>query len=137
MGDATVRKHDNYTFRVGNDIPRDGWYEQRSAGRVLKIHYRAYRVPSKHEFVIRHYAWSTDTERKEGERMLHILPRIFWLWESDGRAKKRRHQDGHYFWTAPCGSFLDDPLIQLELEMLIENPSESLYLHRHEPSIRE
>lgn len=137
MGDTSIRKYADYTFKVGSDIPRDGWYEQRDAGRVLKIHYRAYRVPSKREFGIRHYAWSTETERAEGVRMLHLLPRIFWLWESDGRARKRRHPDGHYYWTAPCGSFLDDPLIQLELEMMLGDSSDMLTRSELEHSLRE
>lgn len=121
---STVRprgKYANYEHKVGNDIDRDGWYEHRDGGSVLKVHYRAYRLPSENAFYIRHYRWSSDTERAEAERVLRILPRIWPLWESDGRARKRRHPDGYYYWTAPCGTLLDDPLIQLELEMMLDN----------------
>ncbi|MBP2378847.1 hypothetical protein JOF42_002342 [Microbacterium phyllosphaerae] len=121
MSNASHRgKYADYSFEVGNDIARDGWYEHREGGSVLKIHYRAFRVPSTRKFVIRHYAWATDSERAEAERMLLLLPRIYPTWEADGRARRRRHAEGHYYWTAPCGSFLDDPLIQLELEMMAD-----------------
>ncbi|WP_223626754.1 hypothetical protein [Microbacterium sp. EST19A] len=113
-------RYANYDFEIGNDIPKPGWYEDRN-GSVLKIHYRVYRVPSLRKFVLRNYAPSTATERAEAERMLKHMPRLFELWEADGRARKRRHTKGHYYWTAPCGSFLDDPLVQLELEMMLDN----------------
>lgn len=118
-----TNKYRDYSLEVGTDINRDGWYEHREGGSVLKIHYRAFRVPSMKKFVIRHYAWATHVERAEGERMLYLLPRVFPVWEADGRARRRRHSKGHYYWTAPCGSFLDDPLVQFELEMLIDATS--------------
>ncbi|MFJ4175811.1 hypothetical protein [Microbacterium sp. NPDC089696] len=127
---ATVQprgKYSNYGFEVGGDIDKEGWYEPRDGGRVLKIHYRAFRVPSEKKFIVRNYAPSTETERAEAERMLHLLPRIYGHWEQDGRAKRCRHSTtGTYFWSAPCGSFLDDPLMQLELEMMIDRGSRTV-----------
>ena len=57
MSNASRRgKYADYSFEVGNDIARDGWYEHRERGSVLKIHYRAFRVPSERKFVVRNYA---------------------------------------------------------------------------------
>lgn len=118
-----VGKYSGYSLAVGNDIERQPWYEDRGPD-VLKVHARVFRIPSKREFALRHFSTSTDEERTEGERVLALSPRLFEVWEADGRARRRRHPAGYYFWTAPIGSFLDDPLKRLQLEHSIDLSSE-------------
>ncbi|KTR78002.1 hypothetical protein NS234_04865 [Microbacterium oxydans] len=116
-------KYQGYSFRTGDDIDRAPWYEDRGPD-VLKIHCRVFRIPSKREFVIRHFSSSTAHERADGQRILTLLPRLFEHWEGDGRARRKKSKDGSWFWTAPIGIFLNDPLEHLQLEHSIDLSSE-------------
>lgn len=115
----TRATYSGYEVTIGRDIPNDGWYENRGPD-VLKVHFRLYRVPSQKRFVLRNYETSNAAERAEAERILTQAHRLFPQWEAEGRARRRRHSSGRYYWTAACGSFLDDPLQRLEREEQID-----------------
>ncbi|WP_282847214.1 hypothetical protein [Microbacterium oxydans] len=116
-------KYQGYSFCTGKDIDRAPWYEDRGPN-VLKVHCRMFRIPSRREFVVRHFSASTVDERADGQRVLRLLPRLFEHWEADGRAHRRKNTDGSWYWTAPVGTFLNDPLEHLQLKHSIDLSSE-------------
>lgn len=120
-----MSKYADYTVEVDVvDSTSRIWYEDRGPD-VLKVHYRVFRIPSRRAFVIRHFAAATATDRGEAEAMAPRIPRLFEAWEGAGRATKRRHPTkGHYYWSVAAGTFIDDPLVQLELEMMIDRGAE-------------
>lgn len=114
-------KYADYTFRV-EETPSVSkvWYEDRGPN-VLRVHYQVFRTPSRREFLLRHFVDATASDRAEAQAMIPKIPRLWERWERDGRARKRRHTTkGYYYWTAPLGTFADDPLVQMELEMMID-----------------
>lgn len=122
---TTVRprgKYANYTVEVDDiESASDPWYEDQGS-HLLKVHYRVFRIPSKKKLVLRHFAASTAEDRAEAESMLPKLPRAFEIWEGIGKARRKVHTTKRYvYFTVPAGHFVDDPLIQLELEMMIDN----------------
>ncbi|MFS6529718.1 hypothetical protein V8Z69_07570 [Microbacterium aurugineum] len=122
---TTVRprgKYSNYTVEVSDERSHlDVWYEDRGP-KVLRVHYRVFRIPSKKKFVIKHLANATAADCAEVERLIPSIPRMFANWEDGGPVKKARNRDaGYYFWWVSAGSYVDDPIVQLELEMMIDN----------------
>jgi hypothetical protein len=119
-------KYRNYSTRVGEDCAIPACYEDRD-GRLIRYHFRIYRVPSRNEFLLRHLAGSTRDERKRAERMLANMPKGAWANFPDACWFKRRNRaEGHYFWKIEIGYPVSDPLVQLELEMMIDLHSETV-----------
>lgn len=118
---VTAGKYAGYSVEVSDrDVSHDIWYEERGV-QVLRVHYRLYRIPRSRKFLIKHFASATAEDRSNAEAGLQRVPRFFEIHESLGRASKRRHADeGYYYWTFCAGTLLDDPAVQLELEMMID-----------------
>lgn|GEM_PF-3035495 len=98
-------------------------YEDRGPD-VLRVHFQIYRIPSLREFKLMHFVDATESDRARAEAMIPKIPGLFELWERDGIATKQRHSKGYYYWSLAVGSFVDDPFLQLELEMMIDLNSE-------------
>ncbi len=91
-------------------------------GRAKRIHFIVFRVPSAQEFVLRHLANATDEDRRFAERWFaqddfwSTIPRDCIRKFGSGDAGKH----SYFWWQAKVGRYIDDPLIQLELEMMID-----------------
>lgn len=94
--------------------------EPDSNGALVKYHYRISRIPSQKLFILRHCKDSTPEDREKAERSLAAMPEGHWADFPSDRWFKRRSTRGFFFWTAYIGRYLDDPLIDLELEMMID-----------------
>ena len=122
---STVRprgKYANYTVEISDERSHlDVWHEPRDAN-VLRVHYRVFRIPSQKKFVIKHLANATDADRAEVERVSSKIPRMFSNWEDLDVIKRGRSTKAHYyFWWLSAGTILEDPLVQLEREMRLDN----------------
>lgn len=122
---STVRpigKYANYTVKVDDvESVTAPWYEERGS-QMLKVHYRVYRIPSKKKLILRHFAGSTAEDRAEAEAVLPRLQRAFEIWENQAKARRRKHSTaGYIYFAIPAGHLVDDPLVQLELEMMLDN----------------
>lgn len=111
----------NYTVRTLEDAPlRVELFEQDR--QWVRIHFLAYRVPSKREFQIRHFADATSRDRAHAERWSGTIPHGGWdAIPASAVITKRRHQEkGFYYWVVRLGHVVEDPFRQLELEMMID-----------------
>lgn len=121
----TVRpqgKYANYSVEVDDvESATAPWYEDRGT-QMLKVHYRVFRIPSKKKLILRHFAGSTSEDRAEAQSILPKLQRAFEIWENEAKARRRKHSTGGYiYFTIPAGHLVEDPLVQLELEMMLDN----------------
>lgn len=91
-------------------------------GVVMRIHTVVKRIPSEKKFVVLHLIGRTDEERAFGERYGAALPRGHWA--RYGKWSKRRRPDGTYYFEQLVGIAAPDPLVQLELELMIDAGSE-------------
>lgn len=118
-------KYAGYTVEVSkNDAKHDIWYEDRGP-QVLRVHYRLYRIARSRKFLLKHFETATAEDRANAEATLRDVPRFFAVNEAAGKASKWRHpEEGYYYWTFCAGTMLDDPMLQLEFEMMIDLDSE-------------
>ncbi|MFJ2541875.1 hypothetical protein [Microbacterium sp. NPDC087589] len=119
----------DYTVRVGDVLPVDVYYDEGLAGEPLRVHHRVSRTPSRREFVIRPLRGATAADRAELAHELRDIRRVFRRCEL-ARATNRVWNRAGRFWlfTIYLGTRIEDPLVQLELEMMIDIEYES----RHE-----
>ncbi|KAA9134843.1 hypothetical protein [Microbacterium caowuchunii] len=122
---TTMAEHadHHYSIVVGEDHGSVLIEEHPTLGWV-RYHYRVFRVPSQQRFTLRHCADATPADRERAERVLASLPAGGWATLAAWGELQARAGDG-----APCtylwlGSRLDDPLMQLELEMMLDLASE-------------
>lgn len=115
-----AQKYTDYSTETRGDFGSSSVEVHDETGKLVKYHYRIFRVPSQKLFILKHCVDSTEADRAEAERVLAQMPRGAWpIWEP--WADKCRSADGtYYFWRVFMGTFLDDPLMQLELEMMID-----------------
>lgn len=113
-------------FTVGQDVDIDIFYCESVDDRVLlRVHYRIEHVLSRPgEYVVRHYAAASDDERRAAvERVAGMdLDRGFRYWRAHGVAHRFRWPKDRRRWVeiVDMGTRVDDPLVQLELEMMID-----------------
>lgn len=119
----SATKYADYTVRIGDDLERDVYYEY-DHPTPLRVHYRAYRIPSRKEFVIRNFTGATEQDRAEAERDVPRIPKMFEWVEHHTDIRRRKSKSGYWFWAWFFGTPSEDPLIQLELEMMIDLDSE-------------
>jgi len=118
-----ISKYGDYTVEIGADLSTVCRIEA-TAHELTRIHYCVYRVPSEKKFVIRHHKDATAEDRQRAERGAINWTRGWWEYYCEARARRRRNPTtGVYYWRWPMGTLLDDPLIQLELEMMIDSGS--------------
>lgn len=119
-----MSKYAGYSVRIAQTDSRAHvkYLDDAATGELLRVHYVVCRVPSRREFVIRHYHDATPEDRARIVRPENVA-RVFEYWESIGAAHKRRASKGYYWWGAAGGHLVDDPMVQLELEMMIDRGS--------------
>lgn len=119
----------NYSVRVGDDDENDAYYSTSDDGKTtIRIYYRISRIPSRKEFVVRPLGGATTAEREDLQASLAEIPHLFAYWESRGFVRKTKAVGGYWFWYVYCGRTLDDPLLQLELEAMIDETLSSTVL---------
>lgn len=118
-------QYHGWTVRVGEDMPRQIFYTENRAGiELLRVHYRVSRAPAKRQFVMRHLTGATERDRTEAMAHFRQLPWVFERNERRGAADRVLNRAGR-FWVYYMyrGTPVEDPLIQLELEMMIDRGS--------------
>lgn len=125
MATIAERKYANYTVRIGEDLQRHVTYEESAAGRLMRVHHRISRVPSRQEFVLRHFADATVEDRFDAESRIARIPVTFFNWEQAGVVYRKKAAAGYWFFYARAGRPVNDPLVQLELEMMIDLDAEA------------
>lgn len=110
-------KYADYSVHVGADYPKDVYYEY-DHPTPLRLHYGVIRVPSRKEFIVRNFRDATARDRTETERELPKIPITFAAVER--RIPRQRMKNGRWFWAWAFGTPAEDPLVQLELEMMID-----------------
>lgn len=115
-----------WTIREGADLSIAPYMDQDVLGRgFLRVHYRVTRTPSKREFVLRHLTGSTIDERARARRVMANVANWFARAEARGAACQHLNRAGRFWiYSVYAGTPLNDPLIQLELEMMIDLHSE-------------
>lgn len=116
---AESRKYADYTTRIGADGTFTSFVEEYPEG-WAKFYYRIYRVPSRKEFVLRMAADANTRERTHAEKVLAQMPSGAWAKFDPNSWLKHRAQEGYWYWKLIGGDNLDDPFVQLELEMMID-----------------
>jgi hypothetical protein len=120
-------KYHGWTVRVGEDWPCSPEVAEDLLGRgLMRIHCRASRTPSKREFVIRSFSGATEEDRAKQLKLMSRIHRTFEQAEATpGIVQRVLNRAGRYWiYVIWPGSPIEDPLIQLELEMMIDLHSE-------------
>lgn len=114
-----------WTVKVGADAPVEVYYdESQTTGELLRVHARISRSPSRREYILRHLRGATDADRADAMKLFPRLYEHFDRWEAAGLTQRwMDRRDRTWYFTARIGMFVEDPLIQLELEMMIDHTS--------------
>lgn len=121
---ASTGKYAGYTVEVGEDIfSQQIWFEERPPFSVLRVHYVVTRTPSEKTFRVRHLSGSTEADRQKIEAQLADIPRLFDVFERGGATTRKRRDDGKHYVYTYAGTLVDDPLANLELEMMVDGSS--------------
>jgi len=117
-------KYGDYSIVLGDeDYPRDCYYRENHRGdALLRVHYRVTRLPSKKEITLRHLRDATPADRERAEAEWGKLRQSFAGWEHIGAVRRGKYAQNPRcaIFVAMCGTPVEDPLVQLELEMMID-----------------
>ncbi|WP_454113344.1 hypothetical protein [Microbacterium maritypicum] len=116
----------DYTVRIGDEYPLDVYYDEDVEGdRLLRVHARVSRTPSRKEFVLRPLRGATDADRARLERWADTIRRLFRSCDVAGVPYRKWNRAGQcWIFVIYLGTPVEDPLVQLELEMMIDLDSE-------------
>ncbi len=111
-----------WTVREGDDLSSKVHYTMNRPGTdLLRVHYRLARVPSRRLFTLRHLRGATHEDRAQARECFHRIPAMFAGLEAKGAARRCLNREGRYWvYSVYLGRPLEDPLVQLELEMMID-----------------
>lgn len=112
-------------FTVGRDVDEPISFDEAVyGGWLLRIHYRIERVTGRAGYVLRHFAAASEEDRARaladaGELNLDYG---FRLWLANGAVTRVRWSEDRRRWLefVDMGTRVEDPLVQLELEMMID-----------------
>lgn len=117
-------KYSDYSIALGDeDFPRDCYYDENKLGTtLLRVHYRVTRLPSTKMITLRHLRDATTADRERAEAKWEKLRQSFAGWENIGAVRRGRYVENPRcaIFVAMCGTPVEDPLVQLELEMMID-----------------
>lgn len=111
-------KYADYTTTVRDDWGSCCIEPFEATGEMVKYHYRIFRVPAQKLFVLKHCADATDADRAAALRMLATMPSGGWERWAPYADEGRNPSTGTRYWRVLLGTFLDDPLLRLELAQL-------------------
>jgi hypothetical protein len=121
---AQARKYSDYSTTVDRAWRTTSVIEEMDDGTYAKFFYRILRIPSRKEFVLRLCPDTTPQEAEYALKTLNSMPDGGWAIFDPEFWFKRRWAAGHYSWHIFGGLRIDDPLIQLELELMIDLTNE-------------
>jgi len=93
-------------------------YGEAVNGRLARFTYRLFRIPSQKRLVVRHFHDATPEDRQHTEGGMQLQGALFY--QSRHAANRHRRPDGTFAYHIIGGRFVDDPLVQVELEMMID-----------------
>lgn len=114
---------------IGPDVkPGHCFYEEGVDGSLLRVHYRVSRVSARPgEYCLRHFTEASQADREKAEAVVRSmdLDRAFRYWAARDVVRRRRWSQDRRRWFefVYMGTRVDDPLVQLELEMMIDTTS--------------
>lgn len=113
-------------FTVGPDVDIEIFYCDSVDDRaLLRVHYRIEHLPSRPgQYVLRHYVAASEDDRRRAVDVVAgmDLDDAFRYWTAHGVAHRFRWPHDRRRWVeiVDMGTRVDDPLVQLELEMMID-----------------
>lgn len=115
-------KYHGWVVRIGPDYDEAPIITEDALGRgLMRVHCLATRIPSKREFVIRPFAGATPDERAQDLAFAGRIHRDFDRAECAGAVGRVLNRESRYWvYVTWPGTPIEDPLIQLELEMMID-----------------
>lgn len=125
IGQVTGEHYGGYTVYVDPVESKSSVFYTGSApdaSELVRITYRIFRTPSAKRFVLRHFHNATEVDRVFAEKHPREVGLFFRA--NEHVARRSRRTDGTYTFTIAAGRKVDDPLQQLELEMMIDNVTE-------------
>ena len=125
---AERRKYADYTTEIVADSDYPCFIEVQ-AGMVVRFSGMYSRIPSRKVFRLRMKYDATEKERAIAKRVLELMPAGEWARIPDLWEKRRYGSDGRWCFSQTRGSFVDDPLVQLELEMMIDDAADVTTKH--------
>lgn len=110
---------------VGADLDQPIYFEGAvDDDGLLRVHYRIERVTGRAGYVVRHFAAASEEDRTEA---LEIVDRLnldcgFRYWSAHDVVRRERWCEDRRRWVefVDMGTRVEDPLVQLELEMMID-----------------
>lgn len=115
--------YDDYSIEISPKVAPIGvWTEPRGVD-VLRVHYRVFRIPSEKRFVVHRFrdANAEDDAYLESSIARGVIAASWRGGEKSGAGYRRiRRSNGTYSFRGHFGRLLDDPMMQLELEMMLD-----------------
>ncbi|MGN7969324.1 hypothetical protein [Microbacterium sp. 22296] len=100
------------------DSPSNVHYAEAANAQLVRFTHRIFRIPSQRRFIVRHFHDATAADRAETERTLLLTGELFHRYRHI--ARRTRRPDGTFHFRMVAGPMVQDPLLQLELEMMID-----------------
>lgn len=111
---------------IGPDLePGRCWYVDSVDGSFIRVHYQISRVSARPgQYVLRHFTEASQADRERAEAVVRSMDLDFGFryWKSRNVVRRRRWSQDRRSWFeyVYMGTRVDDPLVQLELEMMID-----------------
>lgn len=126
--DMTAGHQTNSVIRFDTDLKKRTVYYDLNVREtdLLRLHFRVARTTARpNEFFVSHFADATDADRANAVEWVRSLASIdvtFVKWKALGLVERCRwiHDRRSWFEYVYVGTPVDDPLVQLELEMMID-----------------
>ncbi|KTS09908.1 hypothetical protein [Microbacterium testaceum] len=119
--EAKIRRgpYTGYTVKVDTrESTTSVHYDTATNGALARFSYRLFRIPSERLLVVRYFHDATSDDRQHAERRMHVQGALFY--QNRAEAQCRRRPNGTYVFRIIGGRIVDDPLVQLELETIID-----------------
>jgi hypothetical protein len=110
-----------FTRRIGSDLDKRVYVELDDDG-CARIHYTVWWIPSRRELLLRHFEDATPRDRRLAEERFN-KPQFWRTIPADAIFEHEGHNsagDPYRWLQAGLGHYIDDPCVQLELEMMID-----------------
>lgn len=119
---------ERHIIEVGEDLEQTVYYDENQRGTMLlRMHFRLARVTSRPGvFVVSHFRDATAADRRSATERVSGMgspEQTFARWKARGVDVDRvRYSADRRSWMeyVPMGDPVDDPMLQLELEMMID-----------------
>lgn len=117
-------RYDDYSVEITAEISHMTVWHEPCRDKVRRVCFWVHRRPSQKRFIVQLFADANAEDEAFVRESVQTgqIPAFWRAGENTGIAyRRRRRTDGTYEFYRGFGRFPDDPLVQLELEMILDS----------------